>query len=491
MQDSWRLRPGDRIIRRPRVRHYRLRRVLGVPALFSSAYGNVGSSIYYALGVVALYALGLTPLVLMLAAFLFACTALSYAEGTAAIPEAGGSCSFARRAFNDLVGFVAGWTLSLDYIITIAISAFIVPGYLAFFLPALKTWPINSLVGIGVVVALATINVIGVKESARVNIIFAILDLATQGLIVLISLIVLLSPSLLLSNIHWGIAPTWGRLIYGLSIAMIAYTGIETISNLAEETRRPERDIPRSVSLVFGAVLIMYASISLVALSAMPVVQENGVWTTELATRWLEDPIMGIVNHLPSILSSILGAWVGLLAATILIIATNAGILGLSRLTYYMGQHRQLPPLLSRIHPRHHTPSTAIIVYSVVAILLIVPGRIGLLADLYSFGAMLAFTFAHLSVIALRIKEPDMSRPYRSPLNVKFRGHDIPLLAVLGGMGTFITWLVVVYTHQIGRSVGLLWLAAGLVIYIFYRRRSHLSLTQSVGKEERGIQKTL
>ncbi|MBM2826528.1 MAG: UspA domain protein, partial [Dehalococcoidia bacterium] len=327
--------PGDVFFRRPRLHHRGLHHVLGVSALFSSAYGNVGSSIYYALGVTALYALGLTPAVFIFSGLIFACTALTYAEGATAIPEAGGSSTFARRAFNDLAGFLAGWSLMLGYIVTIGISAFAVPNYLSFFLPVLKVWPLNSIVGIGVVAALAAVNVAGVKESAWLNITLALLDLLTQTLLVIVGFFTLFNVHTLISNVHWGVAPTWGNLLLGISVSMIAYTGIETVSNLAEETRSPGRNIPRSIILVVITVLGMFGLISTLALSAMPVYQDpSGVWTTELAEKWIDDPVLGLVSKMPEGVRAISGTWVALLAATILIIATNAGILGLSRLSY-------------------------------------------------------------------------------------------------------------------------------------------------------------
>lgn len=460
--------------------------MLGVAALFSSAYGNVGSSVYYALGVTALYALGLTPAVFIATGLLFGCTALSYAEGAAAIPEAGGASSLARRAFNELISFVAGWAQMLDYIITIAISAFAVPNYLAFFYPPLKTWPINSVAAIVLVAVLAAVNVRGVREAARVNILLALLDFGTQALLVAMSLVLLFNPQILLSNIHWGEAPTWSSLIYGISISTIAYTGIETIANLAEETRNPGRDLPRSVGSVFVAVLVMFTLIPLIALSAMPVVQQtDGTWVTELGTKWLQDPVMGIVDHLPPLFRLVFGVWVGILAATILTVATNAAILGLSRLTYSLGQHRQLAPALSQIHPRFHTPHMAVILFSLIAMVLILPGELTLLADLYAFGAMLSYTFAHLSVIALRVREPDLPRPFRIPVNLRLGGTAVPLTALIGGAGTFATWAVVVITHDMGRLVGFSWMAAGLLIYILYRRQQGLSLTKTATTQER------
>ncbi|MHB1003756.1 MAG: APC family permease, partial [Thermoleophilia bacterium] len=457
-----------------------LQRVLGWPALYSTAYGNVGSSIYYALGVVAAFALGLSPVVFMVAGVVFALTSFSYAEATAAVPEAGGSSSFARRAFNELISFADGWALMLDYIITIAISAFFVPNYLAVFFPVLKTWPANSIGGVVVVLLLVLTNIVGVKEASGLNIFLAILDLLTQLFLIIVGFLLLFSPNMLIENVHWGIAPTWGQMLFGISIAMIAYTGIETVSNLAGEAREPGKDVPKSIIMVLITVLVMYASISVIALSIMPVkevvkaidkepielvngetletekaigavkddgsviyeetdgevtekyigryvapdtlVLESGqsiavekVWATDLSERWLEDPVMGIVkdskNGLASrmpLLAKILAVWVGILAATILLIATNAGILGISRLTFSMGKYKQLPPGFARLHSRFKTPYMAIIFAGVVAAVLLLPGRIDLLADLYSFGAMIGFTSAHLSVIMLRIKEPDL-----------------------------------------------------------------------------------
>ena len=256
---------------RRKKREAHLHKVLGVPALFSTAYGNVGSSIYYALGVVALYALGLTPLVFGLTGLLFVMTAFSYAEATTIFPEAGGSSSFARHTFNEFVSFGAGWALMLDYIITIAISAFFVPNYLATFWPILKTWPYDSIGGIAVIVFLVVINIFGIKEAARLNIVLAIADLGTQVLLAVVGLFVFLSPRLLITQIHFGTAPTLHQFIYGISIGTVAYTGIETISNMAEESSNPGRDVPRAVKFVLVAVLGVYLAISMVGLSAMPV----------------------------------------------------------------------------------------------------------------------------------------------------------------------------------------------------------------------------
>src|SRR5438128_11454269 len=246
-----------------RRRQQRLERVLGAPALFATAYGNVGSSIYYALGVTAVFALGLTPLVFVIAGVFFAATALSYAEGTVRFPEAGGSSSFARHAFNELVSFGAAWAQMLNYIITIAISAFFVPHYLSIFWSPLRQNPWDIVGGAVVIVILVGLNVVGIQESARVNILLAVVDFATQLLLVLLGFILVLSPSTLTAHVHFGVAPTWSNFFLAIPVVIIAYTGIETVSNLAEEARDPVKTIPRSIGLVAVAVFAIYFTLPL------------------------------------------------------------------------------------------------------------------------------------------------------------------------------------------------------------------------------------
>jgi APA family basic amino acid/polyamine antiporter len=467
-----------------RLSEHGLRRVLGTSALFSTAYGNVGSSIYYALGLVASFALGLTPVVFFITGGIFYLTAATYAEATAMFPEAGGSSSFARHAFNELWSFFAAWAQMLNYTITIAISAFFVPHYLGgLFWPALQHGPGDVLFGIGVVTVLSLINVVGVKEAAGLNIVLAITDLATQLLLVIVGVVLVFSPHVLLHNIHLGVAPTWKDFLVAIPIGMIAYTGIETISNMAEEARDETRTIPRAIKAVVIAVFAIYAALPLVALSALPVHrQPNGSYSTLLGTSeahggFAGDPVLGIVKHLHlGALQSAGEIYVGLLAATILFIATNAGIIGASRLVYSMGLHRQVPDRLSRLHPRFSTPWIGILVFGGVACLTIIPGRAEFLGNMYAFGAMLSFTAAHLSVIRLRIKEPDRPRPYRGPGTLRIAGRELPLFAVLGGIGTGLAFVTVTLLHLAVAVAGVLWLAFGMALYVVYRKRHGLDL---------------
>jgi APA family basic amino acid/polyamine antiporter len=460
-----------------------LSRVHGVGALFSAAYGNVGSSIYYALGVTAAFALGLTPVAFVISGLIFAATAATYAEATVMYPEAGGSSSFARHAFNELVSFVAAWGQMLNYTITVAISAYFVPHYLAVFWEPLGHAPGDIIGGAVLIAALALINIRGTEESAKLNLVLAIADLATQVILVGIGIVLVLSPQVLVDNIHLGVAPTWSDFALGIAVGMIAYTGIETISNMAEEAKNASKTIPKAAGLVVAAVLGLYLLIPIIALSAMPVTQNAaGEFTTTLGTEFANDPILGIVENLGlnSGLTEILRYYVGVLAAVILLIATNAGLIGVSRLTYSMGQHRQLPEGLRQVHPKYRTPYIAILVFSALAMITLIPGKTDFLATLYSFGAMLSFTIAHVAVIQLRRRQAGVERPWKPPLNFRMFGFEVPLTAVLGGLGTFAAWIVVMALNPTTLLVGLGWMAFGIIVYVLYRRNQHLPLTETV-----------
>jgi len=460
-----------------------LSRVHGVGALFSAAYGNVGSSIYYALGVTAAFALGLTPVAFAITGVIFMFTAATYAEATVMYPEAGGSSSFARHAFNELVSFIAAWGQMLNYVITVAISAYFVPHYLAVFWQPLHHGPGDIIAGAVLIAALALLNIRGTEESAKFNLVLAIADLGTQVVLVCIGIVLVLSPQTLVDNIHLGVAPRWSDFALGIAVGMIAYTGIETISNMAEEAKDAARTIPRSVGFTVAAVLGLYLLIPVVALSAMPVTPDAaGHYTTELGKEFANDPILGIVENLGlgAGLTEALRFYVGILAAVILLIATNAGLIGVSRLTYSMGQHRQLPESLRQVHPRYRTPYIAILVFAAIAIVTLLPGKTEFLATMYSFGAMLSFTIAHVSVIRLRRIQDDRERPWKPRLNVGVFGFELPLTAVLGGLGTFAAWVVVMALNPSTLVVGTGWMVLGVVIYVLYRRNQRLPLTETV-----------
>jgi basic amino acid/polyamine antiporter, APA family len=458
-----------------------LERVLGTGALFSTAYGNVGSSIYYALGLVAIFALGMTPVVFFIAGLIFACTAATYTEATTMFPEAGGSSSFARHAFNEFWSFFAAWGQMLNYIITVAISAFFVPHYLGVFWAPLGESPADIVGGIVVVAILAVVNVVGVKESAGLNVFLALADFATQVVLVVVGIVLVFSPDTLVNNVDFGTSPTLSNFLIAIPVGMVAYTGIETISNLAEEARDYGTTIPRGMAGVVIAVFAIYAFLPSVALSAMPV--RDGETLLALPKEeggYADDPILGVVENLDlGSLQHPAEIYVGILAATILFIATNAGLIGVSRLTYSMGQYRQLPEGLRALHPRFRTPYIAIMVFGLIACITILPGQADFLGTIYAFGAMLSFTIAHLAVIALRMKEPDHERPYRGPGTLRVRGLELPLFAVFGALGTGVAWVVVTVLNTETLIAGSAWLAVGITTYVLYRRHQGLSLTET------------
>jgi APA family basic amino acid/polyamine antiporter len=454
-----------------------LQRVLDAPALFSVAYGEIASSIYLALGIIALHALGLTPEVLAIMGALFLVVSLSYAEGTTAIPETGGAATFVRRAFNDLAGFLTGWALFLDYLIVIALSALFLPHYLGAALKwgSLEHNPWDVVVGVAVVFGIAVLRLVRRSTFYRYGIVVAVLDLLTQLLLVVLGFAFLFSGDALTHGVSVGTHPTWHQIVFALPLAMLAYTGLETVANLAEETREPGRDLPRSLFSGIGLVVLIYVAIGLVALSAFPAT--GG--TTDLGTVWLRSPLMGIVDALgdplPGALATALRVYVGLTGAVILLVAVTTSISGFTRLAHSLGEHGQLPRAFGRLNRRTLVSPQAILSAALISTALMigtsfVHDDVAFLASLFSFGVLAAFTAAQLAVIKLRFSEPELPRPYRAPANVRLRGVEVPLPAIVGSVVTFAIWIAALGTHSGARYGGPAWLAAGLVVYALVRR---------------------
>ena len=454
-----------------------LQRVLDAPALFSVAYGEVASSIYVALGIIALHALGLTPEVLALVGALFIVVALSYAEGTTAIPETGGAATFVRRAFNDFVGFLTGWALFLDYLIVIALSALFLPHYLgaALKVESLEHNPWDVVIGVAVVLGVAALRLVRRSAFYRYGIVVAVLDLLTQLLLVVLGFAFLFSGDALTHDVSIGTHPSWHQILFALPLAMLAYTGLETVANLAEEAREPGRDLPRSLFSGIGLVVLIYVAIALVALSAFPAT--GG--TTALGTDWLRAPLMGIVDALgdplPDAAAGALRVYVGLTGAVILLVAVTTSISGFTRLAHSLGEHGQLPRAFGRLNRRTLVSPQAIVSAALISIALMigtsfVKDDVAFLASLFSFGVLAAFTAAQLAVIKLRFSEPELPRPYRAPANVRIRGAEVPLPAIVGAAATFAIWVIALGTHPGARYGGPAWLAAGAIVYFLVRR---------------------
>jgi len=448
-------------------------------------------------------ALGATPVALAIAGVAFIFVALTYAEGGAMFPEAGGSASFARHAFGDLTSFISGWALILTYIATIAISAYTIPPYLGHFWPILKESPVvGTTMSMAIVVFLMLVNVIGIKESSIINLSAAVIDLAVQVLIVVLGALLIFNLATLRFHItmYW---PSLEDLFIGIALAAVAYTGVETISQMAEETKQPSRKVPRAYIFMTLTVLFIFTGIATVGLSTLS--------PTELATEWSHDPVAGIVHHLagaitphematswfstPEVqivfswllagLRGLLPALVGILAASILLIATNAGLIGISRVTYFMGRQGLVPKVAANVHPRFRTPWVAIIFFSLVSIVLLIPGffvpkAFAYLGALYAFGAAMSYFLAHASILKLRSKHPELPRPFKIAVNIKVRGKELPLTAMLGLVVTAFVFVVLVITQQYSRWVGIGWMIIGLIVYFLVRWRKAAKASKPV-----------
>jgi len=461
----------------------KLQRALDAPALASVAYGEIASSIYFALGIIALHALGFTPAVLGIVGVLFVIVALSYAEGTASIRETGGAATFVRVAFNDFAGFLTGWVLFLDYLIVIALSALFFPHYLglALGIHSIARHPGDVITACFLIAFVGLLRLVKRTRLYTFGIAVPLLDLVTQILLVVLGFGLLFSSSALTRGTSLGTSPTWHSLAFALPLAMLAYTGLETVANYAEEARSPGRDLPRSLFSAIGSVVVVYVLIALVGLSAFPATHG----TTALGTHWLRAPLMGIVSalqlHVAHWFGQVLRVYVGLTGALVLLAAATTSVSGFGRLAYSLGEHGQLPPLFGRLHRRTLVSPASVVAATTISIALLIgtsflAHEVTFLASLFSFGVLLAFTAAQLAVVRLRMTQPGLRRPFRVPFSVR----GIPIPSVIGALATAAIFVVAMVTHNGARYGGTAWLAIGVVVYLVVRRRRGAGLLEHV-----------
>jgi APA family basic amino acid/polyamine antiporter len=455
-----------------------VRRSIGSPILFTIVYSSLASAIYFSLGVIAGHALGLTPLVFLIAAGMFALTAMTYVEGASLHQDRGGSTVFARYAFNELVSFIAGWAILLDYVILIAVTAFSATQYLRVFWGHLG----DSGAALGLALAfialvvLGNIRGFGARRARRVGFLLAG-DIALQAFIVVLGLVLFFDPDVWLDPIDLGNAPTWSNLIFALTVTVVAFTSLESASGLSGEVRISRTGLKRLVASTTATVAFLYVGIALVAITALPV--EGG--QTALGGQYSDAPMIGVVSAVhPHWLEQTLRYLVAGMATVTLLAAANSAMLGLSRLAYSLSTNRQIPSALGRLHPVRSTPYVLIIIAGVIAAGLVATEDLSFLIGIYAFGATLAFTIAHLSIIKLRYTEPERDRPYRMPGSVRIRGAELPLPAAVGALASAAGFLAVMIVHEPARYVGLGWMAFGLAMYVIYRRADEAPLLKRV-----------
>jgi APA family basic amino acid/polyamine antiporter len=481
-------RGREAVTRSGREAFVTIERRLGAPRLFATAYTTVGSSIYFALGVVAAYALGLTPLVFLIASLLFVFTTLTYFEGMTIHPERGGSAVMARYAFNEFWSFVAGWAILLDYLILIAISTLSIGHYLMAFWSELGEGGIDLVIAALVIAGIARYNIMGYAPRGLRSTVLAVVDLALVLIVVGLGVALVFNPNAILDRVQLGSVPGWDDLLFGLTVAVIAYTGIEAASNLAPEVRVSRSDLKRTIVAGAVAVLIVFVGMSTIAVMALPVEpgvhvvgDQNTGFGTELGGKYVEAPVLGVVQSLTSSwVGDVLGYAVAIVATLVLMTAANAGMIGITRTSYMLATHRQIPRALARLHPRYTTPWIVIAIFGLMAILLLLPNDIELLAGMFAYGALIAFSIAHLSVIAMRFSDPDRDRPFKIPFNVRVRGRELPVTAVIGAIVSLAAWAGVLVYHDQARLLGTAWMLLGVGLYVTYRSRQGLSLTELI-----------
>jgi APA family basic amino acid/polyamine antiporter len=470
-----------------------LRRGLGVPGLFVAVYSAVGFSIYFALGVVADRGLGLTPLIFLVAGLLFVLTTLSYVEGGAMFRERGGSSSFARHAFNELIAFIAGWAILIDYLIVAALAAISVPHYLEPISSDLSEagWEIG--VAGAVIVAACVLNVFNVTGRGRERplAVLALADIALQLAVIAVGLLAVLHPDRLTEQVHLFTSPSFRDIVYSAVVAMLAYAGIEAASDLAPDIDVEPGDLKRIVSLGAFAVPLVYAGMAAIALMAVPVVAGPHGPHTALGSEFVEAPVLGVVSaYHPVWVSHVMRWMVALVATPVLFWAATTALLGVSRHIYTLAINRQIPSWLGKLNSRHATPHVAIALSGVIAIGLVAPTDVKLLAGIYAFGATLAITIAQLSIVRLRITDPERPRPFRVPFDVPWRGARLPVPAIFAAVVSGLAFVSVLAYHDRARWVGGGWMLFGLLFYVVYRKVFEgTTLTKRVSVTEKALTK--
>jgi len=480
-----------------------LKRDVGWYGSFSMGYADVGADIYVALGLVAFYAAGASPLAFAIASITYICTGFAYGELATAYPYAGGAQVYAMKAMNDLAGFIAGWAVMLDYTVDIALFSLATAGYLSFFIPWIKSATLTlTLLGVHLrvtalgltslllVMGLIGVNLLGIKKASVLNEVLVALDLVVESIILLFGAVLAFNLGLFISQIgvlgadqvfqniayaFQGLDYRKQNFIYGVTLAMCSFIGIESISQAAEETKRPYKWIPRATKLSILAVLIFAITLSSVAMGMVP-------WTRLAESQ--TDPMAVLAKSIP-IIGGYIAPVVALTGFAICYVSTNTGVIGVSMVVFSMGKFNLMPRWFYRVHPTYRTPYRTILLFGLIGAALSFLGELHFIADLYNFGALLSYILVNISLIILRNTDAEAYRAWKAPGNLKLKVKGktflIPVTGLIGLLSCTAIWLLVISYHPAGRILGTAWIAAGLIVYAAYRRRSQLSLTAKLG----------
>ena len=460
-------------------------RSIGAVGIFAVVYATSAAAIYFALGVVAGRALGLTPAVFLVGGLFLGLAAMTYTEGALNHREPGGSSMFARHAFNELVSFSAGWVVVLDFIVVISLAAVSAADYLG------TIWePLGDGIG-GVAVAGAVIlgGALSAIRSRSLSglvgrVAVSVLDIGVQAVLVLIGLVLVFEPGAITSSIDLGVTPTFTNVVYALTLVTVAFTGLEAASSLAPEADIDRRSAGRLLAIGIAVVVLLQVGVALVALSALPVT----AGATGLATDWLDAPLVGMAEQIdPSGIGPLLSKVVAVSAFAALLLAVNSAMFAVSRLAFSLTRSRQIPRVVGRLSVRFGTPWIIIATCAIAAFGLAIPGDVDFLMSIYAFGAMFAITIAHMSVVRLRIKGAVDPDAWRMPLTLRIAGSEVPLPAAVGAVVSAAAFITVVVLHERARLIGLGWLVGGVLLYVIYRRLTGNSILNKVEVSERAL----
>jgi APA family basic amino acid/polyamine antiporter len=458
-----------------------LRRRVGSPVLWGFVQAFVAAGFYFSLGLVAHRAQGFTWVVYLVATGFFVLTAMSYVEAASLHQERGGATIIARYAFNELWSFVAGWAILLDYLILIALTAFAAANYLGELWRPLDHDGVTFAVSALVIVTVAVTNWRGIDPRRFERFfVFALADLGVQVLLLVVGVIVLFDPTVLTHPGTIGAGVHGTDIFFSFTLAIVAFTALDASSGFAGQVAVGRRGLRRLLGARFMAMAVAYVGLALIAASV-----------PAGAAGLPGAPVIGVVDqiHQESVREP-LRYLTALSAVFVLYTACVGAMLGLSRLGYSLAVNRQIPSAMGRLHPRHRTPVVVIVAGTVLAIALVIPEDIELLAAIYAFGATLAFLIVHVSVLWLRRREPDRDRPFRIPGNIRLRGVWVPVPAVLGALMSLGAFMTVFWLHSAARLVGPAWLLGGLVLYVVYRAGSEKPLTRRYTVPEASLTRT-
>lgn len=479
----------------------KLRREITPWGSFTWGYADVGADVYVALGLVLATAGGLANIAFLFAGLVYVMVGLTYTELSAAYPLAGGGQFFVLRGLGDFWGFIAGWAVLLDFTVDITLFAFSSAGYVNHFFPHLNQTPWIIIETSALILLLYGVNVLGVRESTRLNATAAMIDIASETTLIFLGFLIAFSPDRWWSQVSTALLHfDAGHLALGASLAIISFVGLESIAQAAQETIRPASVMPRTSVALILTILAYALALSILALGVVhwqtydPGIQCHHLTLSghcQAHQNHENAPVPWLADNIP-IIGTYVAPLVSVLGAMLLLISSNTGVYGSSRIAYSMASYGQLPAFFGKVGARRRTPVVALTFFSGIALLLILlagltPNILNTLGDLYAFGAASSYTLVFFAALRLRFTDSQTPRPFRMPWNflVQSKGRPVQVSVVnlLGILGILSILVMVIFTHPIGRIAGPLWILAGLGMYFIYRKRRGLPFPGSISRD--------